>query len=440
MASRGGRPSAEEFAPLSLAQAPTTGLRGWLERMSSLGVKVNQPPGERRRIRLTNQSALIGAVSCGGFAVGYALAGPRFYASLVTNVIAVAVLCLALACAQRGALVLARVAVLAPINATVVVASTLLGGRVGFIYYMFLFAVVAFLLFSERQWAYRLGFAAMSLVGCVYVVVAPQLHESRVSPHTALALDVVSAVTVLVTVLLIVHLFTRDTATAEERLALAHARSERLLLNVLPAPISARLKENGEAIADGFAEVTVLFADLVGFTELSQRLTPEELVVMLNRTFSAFDDMAAALGVEKIKTIGDCYMVAAGLPERSNDHAERVARMALRMREALEDINREGGYTLRVRIGVHSGPVVAGVIGKRKFIYDLWGDTVNTASRMESSGRPGEIQVTREVYDRLDGVFSFERRGVIQVKGKGEMETYLLLGERPKADVLKVSP
>jgi len=436
VASRGGPPSgAEEFAPLSLAQPSTTGLLGWLERMSALGVKRSHPPGERRRIRLTNQSALIGAVSCGAFAVGYALAGPRFYAPLATNVVAVVSLCLALVCARRGALVLARVAVLAPINVTVVVASTLLGGRVGFVYYNFLFAAVAFLLFSERQWGYRLAFAALSMAGCVFVVAAPQLHESLVSPQAALALDVVSAVAVLATVLLIVHLFTRDTANAEERLAQAHARSERLLLNILPAPISARLKENGEAIADGFAEVTVLFADLVGFTELSQRLTPEQLVVMLNRTFSAFDDMAVALGVEKIKTIGDCYMVAAGLPERTLDHAPRVARMALAMRDALEDINREGGYALRVRIGIHSGPVVAGVIGKRKFIYDLWGDTVNTASRMESSGRPGEIQVTRDVYERLDATFTFERRGVIQVKGKGDMETYLLLGERAEADV-----
>ncbi len=435
MASRGGPPSgADEFAPLSLAQASATGLRGWIERLSALGVKRSQPPGERRRIRLTNQSALIGAVSCGAFAIGYALAGPRFYAPLAANVIAVVSLCLALVCARRGALLLARVAVLAPINVTVVVASALVGGRVGFVYYMFLFAAVAFLLFSERQWGYRLAFAALSMAGCVFVVAAPQPHESLVSPQAAVVLDVVSALAVIVTVLLIVHLFTGDTASAERRLAQAHARSERLLLNILPAPISARLKENGEAIADGFAEVTVLFADLVGFTELSQRLTPEELVVMLNRTFSAFDDMAVALGVEKIKTIGDCYMVAAGLPERAPDHAERVARMALGMRAALEDINREGGYALRVRIGIHSGPVVAGVIGKRKFIYDLWGDTVNTASRMESSGRPGEIQVTREVHERLRASFAFERRGVIQVKGKGELDTYILLGERAEAD------
>lgn len=426
-------PPSGAAGPLGVGKPSPTGLRGWLERMSGLGVKPGDSLGERRRIRLTNQSALIGAVSCGSFAIAYALAGPRFYASLATNTVAVTLLCLSLVCAHRGALVLARIAVLAPINVTVVVASLILGGRVGFVYYMLLFAAVSFMLFSEKQWGYRLGFASLSLVGCVLVLVAPRLHEDLVSPAVTMALDVVSAVVVLATMLVVVQLFTRDTSDAEERLAEAHARSERLLLNILPAPISARLKENGEAIADGFAEVTVLFADLVGFTELSQRLTPEELVAMLNRTFSAFDDLASAVGVEKIKTIGDCYMVAAGLPERAPDHAQRVARMALGMREALGRINHEGGYSLELRIGLHTGPVVAGVIGKQKFIYDLWGDTVNTASRMESSGRPGDVQVTREVYERLDAEFTFERRGVIQIKGKGEMETYLLTGERSKA-------
>jgi adenylate cyclase len=174
----------------------------------------------------------------------------------------------------------------------------------------------------------------------------------------------------------------------------------------------------------------VLFADIVGFTELSQTLSPEELVRMLNRIFTEFDDLAERLGIEKIKTIGDCYMVAAGLPERRADHAEAIAQMALGIREALDVLNRAHGYSLRLRMGIHTGPVVAGVIGKRKFIYDLWGDTVNTASRMESNGLPGEIQVTREAHDRLAPRFELAPRGSIAVKGKGTMETFLLLRER----------
>jgi class 3 adenylate cyclase len=408
-------------------------LRALWERLSALGL-ADQSVGEQRRIRLTNQSALIGSVSCGSFAVAYAIAGPRYVAPMSANLAAVAALIGALFLNQRGARTLAKVAVLVPVNLVIVVASMLLGGRVGFVYYQILFSVVAFLLFSEDEWRYRISFSLGSTAVCIYsitVVPGSTRLSIAISPAAALAIDISSAVCVIATVVFIVHLFTGDTRRAEARLAEEHERSERLLRNILPGAISARLKENGEAIADGFAEVTVLFADLVGFTELSQKLSPAELVEMLNRTFSAFDDLAEQLGVEKIKTIGDCYMVAAGLPERRADHVEIIARMALGMREALLRINREGGYALRLRIGMHTGPVVAGVIGKRKFIYDLWGDTVNTASRMESSGEPGEIQVTREVKEHLEGRFELEPRGLIQVKGKGEMETYLLKGESP---------
>lgn len=402
-----------------------------LSKWSSLGID-GQPPGDQRRIRLTNQSALIGTVSCTSFATAYALAGFKtFFGPFLANAIAVVCLVSALAFSKRGSHTLARTLVLAPINTAVLVASMLLGGRLGFLYYLILFAAVAFLLFSEKEMVYRIAFALLSSVyAVVALVVAPSPSEASraITPTIATTLDIVAALAVIGTMCLVVHLFTGDTTRAEAHLAKEHARSESLLLNILPAPISARLKENGEAIADGFAEVTVLFADIVGFTELSQRLTPAELVEMLNRTFSAFDDLAEKHQIEKIKTIGDCYMVAAGLPERCEDHAERVAQMALGMREALERINREGGYSLRLRIGIHTGPVVAGVIGKRKFIYDLWGDTVNTASRMESSGSPGEIQVTRETYEKLKSAYSLEARGIIQVKGKGEMETFLLKG------------
>lgn len=351
-------------------------LRALWERLASLGVH-EQPVGEQRRVRLTNQSAVTGVVSCGLFAIVYAVAGPHFFVPMAANLIAVAVMIAALSLSLRGAHTAARIAVLLTVNLVVVIASLHLGGRLGFLYYMLLFAAVAFLLFSEEEWVLRAAFALLSAGSCVVaLVVGPRDTEvaALITPAAALAIDVASALVVLATVIFIVHLFTGDTARAEARLAEEHARSERLLLNILPEAISERLKENGEAIADGFAEVTVLFAALVGFTELSQKLSPAALVEMLNRTFSAFDDLAEKLGVEKIKTIGDCYMVAAGLPERRADHVEVIARMALGMRKALRRINREGGYALRIRIGVHTGPVVAGVIGKRKFIYDLWGE------------------------------------------------------------------
>jgi class 3 adenylate cyclase len=217
-------------------------------------------------------------------------------------------------------------------------------------------------------------------------------------------------------------------------LALAQQRSERLLHNVLPAPIAARLKAGEEPIADAFAEVTVLFADIVDFTPHSAQLSPQQVVETLNDLFSTFDQLARRHGLEKIKTIGDAYMVAGGLPNPRPDHAQAVAEMALTMRQEATKRTDPSGQPLQVRIGLDTGPVVAGVIGTAKFSYDLWGDTVNTASRMESQGLPGCIQVTDRTWKRLGEAYRFQRRGPIQVKGKGELVTYLLLGTKQQSD------
>jgi len=215
----------------------------------------------------------------------------------------------------------------------------------------------------------------------------------------------------------------------EHRLLLAEQeRSERLLLNVLPAPIATRLKESERVIADAFPEATVLFADIVDFTVRSQRMAPQQVVQALDELFSAFDQLARRQGLEKIKTIGDAYMVAGGLPDPRPDHAEAVAEMALGIREEVARRSDPSGQPLAVRIGIDTGPVVAGVIGRNRFIYDLWGDTVNTASRMESHGVAGCIQVTARTHDRLRDGYRFQRRGPIPVKGKGEMVTWFLLG------------
>jgi class 3 adenylate cyclase len=200
-----------------------------------------------------------------------------------------------------------------------------------------------------------------------------------------------------------------------------HERSERLLLNVLPEAVASRLKRREEVIADRFPEATVLFADIVGFTPLSATLSPERVVELLDDVFSSFDRLADERGLEKIKTIGDAYMVAGGIPVPRTDHCEAVVGMALAM---LDEVRHRDG--LELRIGVDTGPVVAGVIGRRKFIYDLWGDTVNTASRMESHGLPGRIHATERVVARLTDAYRFERRGMIEIKGKGPMETWLL--------------
>ncbi|GIK77455.1 MAG: hypothetical protein BroJett022_11450 [Actinomycetes bacterium] len=228
----------------------------------------------------------------------------------------------------------------------------------------------------------------------------------------------------------------RDRARSEleqqhRALELEQARSERLLLNVLPGPVAARLKSRPGVIADHHPSVTVLFADLIGFTRLAERLPADELVAVLDRVFARWDALAAERGVEKIKTIGDAYMAAAGVPEPRADHVEAVASLALAMRPELERCGREAGLELGIRAGIDTGPVVAGVIGQSRFIYDLWGDTVNTASRMESHAPPGGIQVTGRVRDRLGPGFDLRPRGPIEVKGKSAMTTYLLLAAAP---------
>ena len=217
---------------------------------------------------------------------------------------------------------------------------------------------------------------------------------------------------------------------AESALRWQQKQTEKLLLNILPKPIALRLQKEQKLIADYFDEVSVLFADLVGFTEFSAHKTPTQLVEILNGIFCEFDRLSESRGLEKIKTIGDAYMVVGGLPTPREDHGEAIALLALEMQAALTQFNLKIGESFQLRIGIHSGSVVAGIIGISKFSYDLWGDTVNVASRMESNGSSGKIQVTAATYERLKDMFVFEERGMVEVKGKGQMLTYWLLEKR----------
>jgi class 3 adenylate cyclase len=207
-------------------------------------------------------------------------------------------------------------------------------------------------------------------------------------------------------------------------------KSERLLLNILPGPIAEQLKREQRTIADRFEEVTVLFCDIVDFSTFWSQRAPGELVDLLNDLFSVFDRLAERHGLEKIKTIGDAYMVVGGLPTPRPDHAEAIAEMALDIWEQVAQFNAENGESIRVRMGIDTGPVVAGVIGRKKFIYDLWGDAVNTAFRMQEHGLPDHIQVTEAMHRCLRDKYLMEERGAILVKGKDEMITYFLTGRR----------
>ncbi len=219
---------------------------------------------------------------------------------------------------------------------------------------------------------------------------------------------------------------------ALKKLNMEKERSESLLLNILPESIAQQLKQSRTSIAEHFDEVTILFADIVDFTTLSERLKPIELVDLLNCIFSEFDELVESVKLEKIKTIGDAYMVAAGLPVRRPDHAEAIADMALAMQQRISAFSALTGENVQIRIGINTGMVVAGVIGTKKFIYDLWGDAVNVASRMESSSQPGRIQVTTATYNLLKDRYHFEARGIVEIKGKGAMETYWLSGKKSR--------
>jgi class 3 adenylate cyclase len=240
--------------------------------------------------------------------------------------------------------------------------------------------------------------------------------------------------------------------TAARRVEELGAANEALLLNILPASIAERLRAGETIIADRFDDMAVLFADVVGFTELSSHLEPTEVVGLLNEVFSTCDRLADQFGLEKIKTVGDAYMVVGGLhPDpargradsaghRSATNAEDVADMGLAMLEELARIRGAAGVGLQVRVGMHVGPAVAGVIGRRKFIYDVWGDTVNMASRMESTGVAGRLQVARETYERLGGRFELERRGMVDVKGKGALETWFIVRRRSARPSGRLAP
>ena len=250
---------------------------------------------------------------------------------------------------------------------------------------------------------------------------------------TMLALNIVVGGTMVFTLLAV---FASQRTDALAALRLEQAKAENLLLNILPRSIADKLKAETQPIADQFGSASILFADVVDFTPWSERLAPAEVVSYLDHLFSHFDALAERYELEKIKTIGDCYMIAAGVPTPREDHARALALMALDMLEAMRSSDEVGHLGLELRVGINSGPVVAGVIGRKRFLYDLWGDAVNTASRMESYGTPGRIQITRATYELLADEFECVPRGTIAVKGKGELEAWYLLGPgggRPSA-------
>ena len=273
---------------------------------------------------------------------------------------------------------------------------------------------------------------AITLASAVGVTAYMQHNEPlyQIPPELTDTFELMAVVNWPIFVLIMVLPFIRASARAEAELSEAYDESERLLLNILPAPIAQRLKNTPGLIADDRERVAILFADVVGFTNLSGRVQPAEIITLLNSVFNAIDELVDKHGVEKIKTIGDAYLAVAGLPDPIDNPEVTISRLALDVQEAVSKIRVPGtDEPVQIRIGLHAGHVVAGVIGNKKFAYDLWGDAVNFAARMEATGVPGRIQVTAEFAEVLGDRFRFEPRGKIAVKGKGEVQTCFLVGE-----------
>ena len=301
----------------------------------------------------------------------------------------------------------------------------------GFHFYLFGTVIMWFLMVIPIKTKFFIGLSISFLMAFLLVNAPRESHLKHIDPSIIHLFEIFNSLSLVIMCMGLCFFYYSAVTQAESALSKEYNRSESLLHNVLPAPIASRLKNNEEIIADGFPVCSVLFADIIGFTSISQQLSPERLVRMLNDIFSSFDQMATHHGLEKIKTIGDSYMVVSGIPEQDGGHAQKLADFSLDMRDFMVEYKESRGIDIGIRIGLHSGPAVAGVIGKNKFIYDIWGDTVNTAARMESHGHPGEIQTSNLTKELLGSGYSFEDAGETDIKGKGLMRTWLLKSKKP---------
>jgi class 3 adenylate cyclase len=411
----------EEVAVVRLLERPPRLLR----RLVDLGALPEDPPDVRlRKAGLVLSSVIMAALAC-VWVVTYAALGLWVSALIPLAYQAATVLSIAVFARTRRYRLFLRSQLVLPLLLPFALQWSLGGfDNASAVCLWALTAPIGALVFVGPR-AAAWWFAAFAVLVAVSAAIDPRLAADApaVPQGVQIAFFALTVVGVGGTVLAVLAYAVQAREREQER-------SERLLLNVLPAPIAARLKEREDVIADDLPEATVLFADLVGFTALADRLPAREVVALLDAVFARWDALAAAHGVEKIKTIGDAYMAAAGLPLPRADHAEAVAAMALAMEPELAAGTQAAGVRLGLRIGIDSGPVVAGVIGRARLGYDLWGDTVNTASRMETLAEPGTIGLTERAAALLAPRFAVRERGTVEVKGKGPMRVWVLLGPR----------
>jgi adenylate cyclase len=409
-----------------------------LRRLAAIGVDADDPEDLRLdKAMFTLVSSLLAVMACVWVAMYLAIGLPRSAAIPIAFQLSVIASLLAFAYTKRFGEI--RTILLALMLVLPFALQWSLGGFVSasaVAVWASITPVLAYL-FGVRSWVWLFGFVALLAVsGGFENILASSAPHIDTGVRTAMFVTNLAGPSIVAFLALLYFSTERDrmrAALVQEHLLLEaeQARSERLLLNILPAPIAERLRDHATTIAESQPEVTVLFADIVGFTLLGERLGPEALVDLLNDVFMTFDDLARTAGLEKIKTIGDAYMVVGGLPMPRADHLTAALELAIAMRNAISDVGVPHGERLELRIGIDTGPVVAGVIGRHKFSYDVWGDTVNTASRMESHGVAGRIQVTERVAQAASAQFDFEQRRSVAIKGKGMMTTFLLVGAKP---------
>jgi len=308
-----------------------------------------------------------------------------------------------------------------------VLATIILGWDCSFYLYT-LFCVMLPLLTSRGHALWKICISGTSFGVILFLLFTYRTAEPlfQLSPSITGIIAIINHISSVAILIIIAHLFNATVLSFEDSLEREYQYANSLLLNILPESIAKRLSNEPGSIADGFPETSVLFADIANFTSFSESTSPERLVYLLDRLFIRFDTCTDLFHCEKIKTIGDAYMVASGIPETCELHAEQLVRLGFALLKEIELFNRDEEVNFSLRIGIHSGPVVAGVIGRKKFSYDLWGDTVNTASRMESTGVEGKIQITQSVKDRIGNLFTCESRGNMEIKGKGTLETFFV--------------
>lgn len=400
-----------------------------INKIDSLGILPEHSMQARRRIRFTNRIMLSSATFALIFTVINAFTHVQSWITLSNAAFVLTYIALYFLNVW-GPRMLAKTLGLLVLNFHIFLFQLLTGPGFGNTLFVVVPIAVPFFLYAHHErWWITLPIAVTLLLtaGTLYAYMAhltpmsPELNQ----PFNQIVGTILGVAATLLTIVIFYNLYSRD----ERELESERAKSEKLLLNILPTAIAERLKKGEEPIADRFENVAVLFADICQFTKMSAALEPEKVVAMLNEIFSAFDHWCAEHGLEKIKTIGDAYMAVGGLAHGSVTHVRDTLRFARKMLAVLAEHPELKDRGLAIRVGVHVGPVVAGVIGKNKFIYDLWGDTVNTASRMESSGVDGRVHVSEQVMELGKAHFSFSSRGTIEVKGKGEMRTYLLEAE-----------